>query len=264
MEPTLALTRDKIRAEVGLFLGWGRGAAFSETTWTSVQEAQVNSCVDSGLRRFYYTASMDGVPAGYEWSFLRPQVTFTLPSGEQFIEMPPDFGGLVDSLTLAGSHSKSFKRIQVTNRVRERYAVLPTTTGQPCEVEIVWRKGTTALEGQRARLWFWPLSDAAYTVNGQYYVHPDALDAAFPYALGGPAHVETILESCLAIAEERLDDIKGGPHGMAFAERMRASIALDRRHKAQTVGYNGDASDGHHLRGRYHRDTSVTFDGTQY
>ena len=264
MEPTLALTRDKIRAEVGLFLGYGRGAAYSETTWTSLQEAQINTCVDSGLRRFYYTAEAPGVPAGYDWSFLTPHATFTLASGGQYVELPLDFGGLVGELTLDGGESRAFHRVRLTRRVRELYAQDPDTTGQPLECEVVWVKGANPTESQRARLWFYPEADTAYTINGQYFVLGDALSADFPYALGGPAHHETILESCLAVAEERIDDVKGGPHAQSFAERLRFSVAHDRRYKAQWVGDMGDTSDHRPARGRLRGDYSVTFDGTQY
>ncbi len=84
----------------------------------------------------------------------------------------------------------------------------------------------------------------------QYYLLPDYLTTNYPYALGGMAHAETVLESCLAVMEERLDDITRGqgPHGIAFMGRLAASISMDRKSKAQTLGRNRDGSDDVGLR----------------
>ena len=57
---------------------------------------------------------------------------------------------------------------------------------------------------------------------------PDYLSTPFPYAYGGAEHAETILESCLAVAELRLDDM-AGPHNQQFMARLAASIS---RHSA--------------------------------
>jgi len=53
-EPTLSLSYNDLLGEVGLFLGWGRGAANGEEAWDAHKTAVVESSVRSGLRQFYF------------------------------------------------------------------------------------------------------------------------------------------------------------------------------------------------------------------
>ena len=96
--------------------------------------------------------------------------------------------------------------------------------------------------GQRYEVMWYPTPDAAYAMSYQKIVLSYKLDDATPYPLGGMAHGETILASCMAVAElEKNDSI--GPWNAKWIERMVASISADRNHKAQYLGYNGDRSD---------------------
>ncbi len=121
-------------------------------------------------------------------------------------------------------------------------------------------KGTTLQESQRYRLEVWPEADADYTLSVPMAVLLDALSGSRPYAYGGQPHSETILESCLSIAEQRGND-QMGVHTQKYQERLAASIAYDQRLKPSDLGYNGDGP--HYERDR--RDgISVTFDGVLY
>lgn len=268
MESTLSLTLDDLRGEVGFFLGHGRGAALGDPTWTSQQLAAIDSCVKSGLRTFYFPPPLDGMEASYDWSFLKPVGSLALAQGASTIPLPDDFGGLEGPVSLYTTTSQISWPIQVVHEgtVRQRYAELPTASGRPDMAAVQWIKGTTATAGQRAQLLVWPLADGAYTLQVPYYVNPDYLTAAFPYHLGGGQHAETVLESCLAIAEQRLDDA-ATVHTMKFKERLLASINADRKLKPQTLLYNGDRSDMRDRRwqGRNHYwDQPVTVNGIQY
>ena len=269
MESSLSLKRSDLAGEVGLFFGFGRGADNGDTAWTTQAAAAIYSCVDSGLRNVYYPSGSEGVPAGYEWSFLKPYATLELAEGESVLALPDDFGGIEGDITVQTPQARSWWPISLVGpgMVYQRTAELSETTGRPCMACLEPIKGTTATQGQRQQIRFWPLADQDYTVQLQYYLLPDALTAAFPYALGGMAHAETILESCLAVAEQRLDDM-AGVHTMKFRERLQASVAFDRKLKPQNLGYNGDRSDQRHvgLRGGvYRRDWGqVTVNGVPY
>tara|TARA_R110002110_G_scaffold93689_1_gene243565 strand:- start:243 stop:605 length:363 start_codon:yes stop_codon:yes gene_type:complete len=90
----------------------------------------------------------------------------------------------------------------------------------------------------------YPKPDKAYTLSYRYHALPNQLTAANPYPMGGAAHAETILESCLAVAESRMDN-NAGIHAAAFQQRLAASIAFDTAmHTPEHMGYNGDGSDG--------------------
>ncbi len=245
MESTLSLTLTQIQAKLGTYAGWGRGAAYSETAWTTSQQAVLDDATQSGYRRFLFPPPQEGSRESYAWCFLRPVANLILPSGASSVPLPDDFGGIEGEVTLQPSSGVMWFGVQVCNpgEVDARYSLLPDATGKPQMVAIRWEKGTTSVSGQRADLYFWPAADTEYPIRLTYYVLPDFMDAAkMPYALGGMAHSETLLESCLAVLEERLDD-GSGVHAQAFASRLTASISIDRRSKAQVLGMNLDRSD---------------------
>ena len=71
-----------------------------------------------------------------------------------------------------------------------------------------------------------------------------------------------ILQSCLAIAEQRFDD-NDGPQYKRFIERLAASIIHDRNVSTPDYfGYNGDNSDNAFLRD-LQRTTIVTYNGVE-
>jgi hypothetical protein len=108
-----------------------------------------------------------------------------------------------------------------------------------------------------------PTPDQAYQIKVTYSILPDALSATTPIPYGGAAHAETILEACLSVAEERLDN-DPGVHAQAFAARLAASIAQDKRHRPQSLGYNGDKSDDGWYRGPWRTFPPIPINGVVY
>ena len=232
-----------LTGDVGHFLGYGRGEDNGDVAWDDRQQANVDRCVKGGLRKFYH--------CGHDWSFLKPTATLTLASGSSLVTLPDDCGGIEGRIAVSISGGSSVcvaLSVGSVGQVYEQEARYPETTGQPqfCCVEAT--KGTTQQKGQNQRLHVWPEADQAYTLKFAYYVNPDYLSGSFPYAYGGPQHAETLLESCLAVAEKILDD-KADVHAMEFKECLQSSIDIDRRLKPQTLGYNGDRSDDLHWNG---------------
>lgn len=266
MESTLNLQFKELQARVGSFMGWGRGAAYQDPAWNDQQQFEVDGIVGSGLRQFYFPAIEGAV--GYEWSFLRPTATFDLPSGAQTLALPDDFGGFEGQLTLLTTNSTSLPwRIEWRNEgiIRQMYSVTPSMTGAPKYATEQTLKGTTATQSQRSQLFVFPQADQDYTLQGQYYINPDYLSGAFPYAYGGAPHAETLLESCLCVAEQRLDDANA-VHAQKFQERLMASIAMDRRNKPQKLGYNDDRSDerGFDRRDIHYFAPAATYNGSAF
>jgi len=84
------------------------------------------------------------------------------------------------------------------------------------------------------------------TLHYRYYVLPDALVlTTLEYPYGSAAHSETILESCLAIAESREKDTTSTEHRDKFALLLQSSIDHDKGlgEPITHYGYNGDSSD---------------------
>ena len=240
----LNLTLFDFAAEVGDFLGWGRGADHGDKAWDERKKQKIDAIVASGQRRFYYPEPLPGQTVSHRWSFLQPVATVTLASGEQTAKFPDDYGAAEGQATISGSSSSSYLPVHFVNDgfIRAKYAELPDATGHPQFVAEEVLKGTTHDRGQKKRLLVWPAADADYTIQFRYYINPQRLQTAQPYCYGGPQHVETILESCLAVAESRMDDTQS-VHAQLFVQRLAASISIDSRNKPQALGYNADRSD---------------------
>ncbi len=256
MESTLNLKRSDFASEVGLFLGFGRGEEAGDPAWATNQQAAIDSCVNSGLRQFYFPPAIEGQFSAYDWSFLKPIAILTLLQDANTLLLPDDFGGIEGKITISADAGIAWWPLEVVGigRIYSQESQFPTTTGRPQCVCIEPLKGTASNRSQRFQMHAWPIADQDYTLKLQYYLNPNCLTGAYPWAYGGAPHAETILESCLAIAEQRLDDAMT-VHTAKFKERLLASINLDRRQKPQSMGYNGDNSDlaGREWPSRYNR-----------
>jgi len=173
--------------------------------------------------------------------------TFTI-SAQYIYDLPDDFGGINGGFTYNSQNLYDYIKVVDEKQIRDlrqgtsivghpRYAAIRTRT-------------LDATSGQRFEVLFYPNPNSSYTLTYAYIPLVDNIASGTPYPLGGMAHSETILASCLAVAEERLDDTLGEKRKY-FMERLRASIEADERaNTAETLGYNADNShdgDSHKL-----------------
>lgn len=70
-ESTLSITYDELAVIVAVFLGYSP----TKTDWSALEVAELDRYIQAGIRQFYYPPAVDGVPEGYEWSFLKPTTT---------------------------------------------------------------------------------------------------------------------------------------------------------------------------------------------
>lgn len=163
--------------------------------------------------------------------------------GFPYYDLPTTYGGINGPITFSPGLNYYYPPLSRTSE-----GTLRVTRQAVAEVSIPKQYATrakpfVATVGQRHELILWPTPDAAYQLFYPYLVVPVALTAEAPYPLGGPEHAETILESCLAVAEQRLNDMTG-IHTANFMRRLAASIEFDRRQSTpDTLGYNADRSD---------------------
>jgi hypothetical protein len=243
-ESTAAIELVELRAEVGDFLGRGRGEAYGDRAWAPRVVLEVASCINSGLHKFYYPPVLSGEATAHSWSFLKPTTTITLEEGWQHLILPGDFGGLEGDVAVASPTGTRWAAVPVvgSGMIDRMRAQADDQTGPPRAVAIRPIKGTGPKRGQGFALDVYPAADQDYDLKLAYTLAPDVLTAEHPYPYGGPVHRETILESCLAVAEGRRDDMRQGtgPHSVAFLECLRASISHDRKFQPKALGYNGD------------------------
>ena len=247
---SLQLAYADICAEVSRFLGYPVLAS-----QTAAQTAEVDSYVQSGVRQFYYPPAMQGVEPGYEWSFLKPTATLVTVLDVGTAALPAAFGRLAGDMHYA---STVYQRaiVQVSEARIQSLLQQSVETDKPRYVAIRYKQeyGT---HGQTQEAVFWPIPDAAYTLTYRYEGYSGKLSAVNPCPLGGMRHSELILESCLAVAEQRANDEKG-LHTERFMMLLAAGVAQDRRSGGRYYGEMGGGVDDHSER----RDRQTTYDVT--
>jgi hypothetical protein len=264
-ESTLTLSTADLQAAIGHFLGYGRGASFGETAWTTEQQNNITDLMKSGLSQVYTPPPINQNEPPYSWSFLRPDAKITIPSGSYTVPLPDSFGGFEGpSLSLFDPQAQGRVwplPIRNEGEVQQQIASWPATSGSPRMAAESVQDGTGPNRSTRSNLIVWPKPDKSYVIGGEWKHLPDALTGAFPYPPGGSEHSEMFKASVLAAAELYLDDTRG-PRWTYFMERLAASVHADRKHKGQKLGYNGDWSDREPGRQYvWHYGATITYNG---
>lgn len=246
-ESSLSVGRPELRREVGRFLGIGR----NPDNWSADEVTDVDDLINAGLRNFYFP-EVNGET--YEWSFLRPITTLTTVAGTSAYDLPDDYGAHFGRLTYPAGSSTFYPPIPIISEEMLRSRAANLSTSSHPKVAAVRPKAYDATTGQRWEILFWPTPNAAYTLSYRYQANPSALSDSLPYALGGMKHAETILESCLAVAESRMDDAVTTQHQARFKSCLAMSVAQDRRnHTGEYYGQPADADPGEY----YHNHGSL-------
>jgi len=146
-------------------------------------------------------------------------------------------------LALVISTSVKARRIDLVSECEvSRQLAGDHESGYP-EIAALRLKTHDATVGTQYELLLYPEPDVAYTVYYRCRLPVSAIDATNIYPPGGEVHAETILESCLSVAESRMND-EEGIHVRRFMERLQASVSHDRKLACpDTIGYNLDRSD---------------------
>lgn len=252
-ESSLSVSYTDLVAAVGRFMGYGR----TSSAYSTDQLADIEDVIASGLRQFYFPPPISQGDTGHRWSFLKPATTLATVIDQTTYTMPDDFGGIEGKVTFTTTADGPQEVVIVGEGAIRKY-LTSTDTGQPKYIAIR-PKSTDGTAGQRFEALIAPTPDAIYTLSYRKVVLQNKLSAVNLYPLGGMAHGETIMQSCLAIAEQRYDD-NDGPQYKRFLERLAASIVHDR--DISTPDYFGYNGDGVSYTDAY-RTTGVTVNGQE-
>ena len=268
-ESQLTLKVADLQAEIGHYLGYGRGVPFGEGPWTLQQSNDIAAVLKSGLSMVYTPPPLSEKEPPHSWSFLRPIDDLFLVAGQSSVILPDTFGGFEEQLHVknpeSGRFYSSLRPTQIA-RVEQMYAQMPTTTGPPrlvCEKVL---PGTTATGSTRSSLYVWPIPDQNYTITAVWKHLPDVLTGSFPYHPGGAEHSQLFKYAVIAAAAIEKDDNQDVRYA-AFVQKLAACVHVDRKRKGQFLGYNGDRSDQRHRVNRmpgwsrFYYDTPVTYNG---
>ena len=176
-------------------------------------------------------------------------------------DLPDDFGRVLGDFFFEPDVYHSSIPIVSEGKIQE-FLQQSTDEGRPRYAAVRYKALATATSGQRQEIVWWPIPDAVYTLTYQYEAYQSKLvTATAQYPLGGMRHGETIMASCLALAEQRVNEEKG-IHWDSFMRLLSASISQDRRSGARHFGHMGEPSSGsmpRHSNGKQTYD--VTYDG---
>jgi len=231
-ESTLSVSYSDLLAAVGGFLGYGVTAA----NWTAAQLAEIDRYVQDGVRQFYYPPAVNGVEAGFEWSFLKPTTTITTTASDGVQNLPDAFGRMLGDFHFDDDDSTA--QVQVVSEHRMQSLLQQSTDVGLPRMAAIRFKGSTGAYGQRQEVMWWPVPDTAYTLTYRFEAFAGKLSEAFPYPLGGMKYAGVIIESCLAIAEQRANDERG-LHTEQFIATLAAAITQDRKNGARYFGAMG-------------------------
>ncbi len=188
--------------------------------------------------------------------------------------LPATFAGIEGTIAydsfFGTDPQRSDMTIEVTDitKLRDKFQYLDDRDDKPLAA-AVFTTGATGTAGTSHRIQIYPIPDAAYRLRYVQINEPSAV-ASGQTPLGGDLHGETILASCLGIAEHKI--FPNSPHRYReqYINRLRASVELDRQaYTTENLGYNGDPSDHKFTDANFKRilrrpDVSVTVNGTQY
>ena len=249
-ESSLSIGFVDLKQAVGHFLGYGA----TETQWTATQAAEIEGVVQSGVRRVYYPPAVNAETLGYEWSFLQPTTTLTVTAGVADYDLPDDLGRLSGDLHYAADQRRppvilvSLGTLLSMRSHEER-------SDAPAFMATRF-KASDGSTGSRQEVLLYPEPDVEYVLTYEYDAYSGKLTDEYPYPLGGMSLAELFLESCLAVAEQRVND-EVGSHTAIFQALLVDAIARDRKHGARYFGPMGHRESD--SRRPWHGDTGASY-----
>lgn len=230
---TLATSYTELRGIVAKFLG------YNPASLTEAQDTEVDGYIQSGIRNFYYPPKMDGVDDSFEWSFIRQTGGVETAAGVGSYQLPDGFGRIAGQISVEGEYGTMIPIVPYGDIVRMRGRGIAASNERPRFAAVVAEQAFGE-RGQSKRLHLWPTPDRAYTLSFVCDADTGRIDAEErPFPLGGAMFSELIIESCLAVAEQRAND-EEGLHTKKFNELAVSMIARDRKSSAQEFGDIGD------------------------
>lgn len=98
--------------------------------------------------------------------------------------------------------------------------------------------------GQRQEILFWPRPSTSSTFYYDFEAYSGPLSDSYPYPLGGMFLSELFMESCLAVAEQRINN-EVGLHTQAYQALLIDAVMRDRKRGAKFYGRIGQSRWAH-------------------
>lgn len=164
-------------------------------------------------------------------------LTFIVRRDPANYDLPDDFGRLIGDLHYSADSCRAAIQVVSINALLEMRAH-EDRTDVP-SFAAVRPKTSTGATGQRSEILFWPRpTSQAYTLSYTYEAYASILSDSYPYPLGGMHLAELYTESCLAVAERRINN-EVGLHTQTFQTLLLDAVARDRKRGARIFGQMG-------------------------
>ncbi len=171
--------------------------------------------------------------------------TFTMTATGDY-RLPDDFGGFNGPLHYNASsyNNHPIHQTGTGNIYGQRQQPLTANLATRPELYAVLPLASTGLTAQRSDLMLWPTPQSDHVLRIRYKVQQEPIDDTNEYPLGGMAHGDTLLASCLAYLETMVRDGQG-PLWQNFITQLAASVSRDRTDNTPGIlGYNGNGPQG--------------------
>lgn len=257
LRPTATLYLGASGTDGVLSSGTFDSATFS--SWTTQGITTVDSVYITAPTANVATLEITSVAAGAITLTTLPDdatgLTFRIGRDPANYDLPDDFGQLRGKLHHAAESNYSpVELISLGSLLSMRSHT--DQIGAPTFAAIRYKSsdGTT---GQRQEILFWPRPDAYYLLTYSYEAYSGELSDTYAYPLGGMHLSELYTESCLAVAEQRINN-EAGIHTQLYEQLLTDAIARDRKRGARIYGQMGGGEDDE--RAKWRRG-SKTYDG---
>ena len=168
-------------------------------------------------------------------------VDVTAANGEWYLkhagyqDLPDDFGRIIGDINFESDvYSMS---IPIVSEYHIQMKLQQSTDESRPQLAATRFKTIVATSGQRQEIVWWPIPSEAWELTYRYEAFTGKLETG-NYPLGGMKYSEVIVESCMAVAEQRADDDKS-LHWDAFVRLLKSAIAQDRKNGARYYGPMG-------------------------
>ena len=223
-----------LKSAVGDQIGYGVG------DWTPDQEREIDLIVKRAYTQYLYPPPIDGVGV-HTWNFLRPKFSLTTDDGVQDYDLPRGFVRFTGDLTYSDPDT-GWVRINFVSEgeIRAlRMRTAATISDYPTHAAVRAKAHDGSKSGSSWELMLWPTPGAGYVLDSMTVLSPHALTDDLPIPVGTDGHIDLLMQSCLAIAEQNTEETPG-IHTQKFMERLSAMIMADAKTAPQSLGYNGN------------------------
>ena len=188
------------------------------------QQKRVNFLVQRGIQQFYNPPTAPNQQKPHVWSFLFVNATLALTNTDYDYDLPATFGTIIGEFAFSVAAAKRRCEMIEEDRLRTLQSK-NDQSGVPFYFAI--RPKAVALTAEQAwEVLFYPTPNASMTATYRYRTSHAVLDTTNLHPLGTRVHAETILASCLAVAEMWQSKKRDVCHAH-FLDRLAASIQID-------------------------------------